>query len=68
MIPQIFPQIQDHPYPLQMQDTVERMDDIAILYKNPETSIIQNEKKSGWKSDTIHRGGSKNGMAQWFVN
>ena len=33
------------------------MDDIAIFHKNPASSIIQNENKSGWKSDIIQRGG-----------
>ena len=58
MILQIFPEIQDHPYPLnlQTQNPVKDMDDIAIIYENPEPSIMQNGKKSGRKSDTIHRG------------
>ncbi len=53
----IFPKIQVHPYPLQTQNPVEGMDGIAIFIENPESSIMQNEKKSGQKSDTIHRGG-----------
>ncbi len=31
LILQFFPEIQDHPYPLQMQNPVKGMDDIAIL-------------------------------------
>ncbi len=59
MILQIHPEIQDHPYPLQTQNPVQGMDDIAILYKNTEPSMMQN--KSSWKSATIR---TKNGMAQ----
>ncbi len=44
MILQFFPESQDHPYPLQRQNPVEGVDDIAILYKKPEPSIMQNEK------------------------
>ncbi len=57
MILQIFPEIQDHPYPLQMQNPVEGMNDIAILYKNPEPSIMQNEKKIPTGNPTPSIGG-----------
>ncbi len=43
------------------------MDAIAILYENPEPSIMQNEKKTG--SDTIHTIGgiwTKNGKGPFY--
>ncbi len=44
MIPQFFPEIQGHPYPLQTLNPVQGMDDIAIFIENPDSSIMQNEK------------------------
>ena len=66
MMLQIFSEIQDHPYPLQMKNPVEGIDDIAILYKNPEPSVMQNEKKNLVGNSTPSMGGygQKNGMAQ----
>ncbi len=52
-----FKNIQGHPYVIWPKNPVQDMDCIAILFKNPDPSIIQNEKISDWKSDIFHRGG-----------
>ena len=65
MVLQIFEKIQGHPYSIWAKYPLQGMDGIAILKKNPDSSVMQNEKTSGWKSIIFRRGvRTKNGMAQ----
>ncbi len=45
MIRQSFPEIQDQPYPLQAQNPLQGMDDVAIFNKNQKPSIISDNAK-----------------------